>query len=284
MSSFQENQIRAMLALLDDHDEHTVNLVKKSLMQKGQDVMPSLLRAREIAEPNARERLESILDEMEFNQLETACGEWAAAQPVEPNLEEGAFLLAQFGYSGLDFKPYRQRLDEMANTLRSHLRHVTRPQSVIEKINRYLFDQEGFHGNTRHYYDPDNSYLNRVLDCKTGIPISLSLVYLLVTQRLGLPITGVGLPGHFILKYETPAFSTFLDAFNNGQPISKEECVRFLMNSGADVQEAYFAPATHREMILRMMRNLVFIYNQMKDKKRSQRLIRLIKAISGGSS
>jgi regulator of sirC expression with transglutaminase-like and TPR domain len=284
MSTIQENQIRAMLLLLDDHDEHTVDLVKQSLMQKGQDVMPSLLRAREIAEPNARVHLQSILDEMEFNQLETAYGEWATAKQGEPNLEEGAFLLAKVRYPDLDFRPYVQRLDEMALKLRNQLRNVTRPRTIIEKINRFLFDQEGFHGNTRHYYDPDNSYLNRVLDRKTGIPISLSLVYLLLTQRLGLPVTGVGLPGHFILKYETSAFSTYMDTFNNGQPISKEECIRFLMNSGAGIQESYFAPSTNQEMIVRMMRNLVFIYNQMKDKKRSQRLIRLIKAISGGSS
>ncbi len=269
-----------MLALLDDSDEHTVDLVKKSLMQMGQDVMPSLLRAREMADSNAREHLQSILDEMEFHHIETDFVTWATPHQGEPDLEEGAFLLAKFRCPDLDFIPYRQQLDEMALALKERLRHVSRPQSIIERSNRFLFDQEGFHGNAQHYYDPDNSYLNRVLDRRVGIPISLSLVYLLVTHRLGLPVIGIGLPGHFILKYETSTFSTYMDAFNKGQPVSREDCIRFLINSGAGVQNAYFAPATNREIIQRMMRNLVFIYNQAKDPKRSQRLIRLIKSIN----
>jgi len=283
MPSVQDNQIKAMLALLADEDERTVDLVKQTLVKIGLDAVPSLLKAGEMADSKAREELRSILEEIRLNHLESRFHHWASAvKDGEPDLEKGAFLLAEFRYPDLPIASYRRRLDEMAQVLGTHLHGVSHPRSVIEQINQYLFEEERFHGNTQDYYEPDNSYLNRVLDRKTGIPISLSLIYLLVTQRLGLPVTGVGLPGHFILKYDSFDSSIYLDAFNQGQILSREECVRFLLNSGYEIKETYFASASHREIILRMMRNLVYIYTQLKDDHRVARLKRLIQIL--GSS
>lgn len=284
MPSVQDNQIKAMLALLTDPDERTVDLVKQTLVSIGLDAVPSLLKAGEMADSKAREELRSILEEIRLNHLESRFHHWASAKDFEPDLEEGAFLLAEFRYPDLPIASYRKRLDEMAQVLGARLRRVSHPRSVIEQINQHLFEEEGFHGNTQNYYEPDNSYLNRVLDRKTGIPISLSLIYLLVTQRLGLPVTGVGLPGHFILKYDSFDSSIYLDAFNQGQILSREECVRFLLNSGYEIKEAYFASASHREIILRMMRNLVYIYTQFKDDHRADRLKRLIQILGSSFS
>lgn len=280
MPSIQNSQLKAMLTLLSDSDQRTVDIVKKSLTQMGQDIMPSLLRARKMADPTVQEHLQSILEDIEFNHLEMSFTEWASSSKENPDLETGAFLLAKFCYPDLDPEPYRQRLDRMAQVLTERLNSKDHPPVMIQKINQLLFKEEALRGDAQHYYDPDNSCLNRVLDRNTGIPISLSIVYLLVTQRLGLPIVGIGLPGHFILKYETPTFSAYIDAFNQGQLISREECIRFLINAGYGVQETYFSPATHREIIQRMMRNLVFIYNQMKDSRRADRLKRLVQLVS----
>ncbi|HEY5594858.1 MAG TPA: transglutaminase-like domain-containing protein, partial [Nitrospiria bacterium] len=111
---------------------------------------------------------------------------------------------------------------------------------------------------------------------RAGIPISLSIVYLLIAKRLDLPITGVGLPGHFMLKYDGEGFCLFLDAFNNGQILTRDECIRFLLNSGHEVQPGYFSPATVRDILTRMLRNLVYVYGQLKDKESAHRLTRLV--------
>ena len=146
-------------------------------------------------------------------------------------------------------------------------------------MNNYLFLEQGFHGNTKNYYDPDNSFINQILETKRGIPISLSVVYLLVSKRLNLPVMGVGLPGHFMLKFEQDGFCMFLDAFNNGQSLTREECVRFLLNSGYEIQEGYFSVATTRDIMIRVLRNLVYVYNQLKDKAKAQGLSRLIQIL-----
>ena len=284
MQLAQDNQIKAILTLLADPDERTVDLVKQTLVSIGEDAVPSLLKAGEIADSRGREQLKAILDEIRLNGLEERFRHWAVPHEPSPDLEEGIFLLAEFRYSDLVVEPYRRGLDEMAQVLGQRLQGITHPGSVLEQVNRFLFREEGFHGNVQDYYDPDNSYLNRVLDRKTGIPISLSVVYLLVTRRLGLPVSGVGLPGHFILKYESPDFSNYLDAFNQGQILTRGDCVRFLLNSGYEVKEDYFASVSSLEIILRMMRNLVYIYTQLEDHSRVQRLTRLIKILDGPSN
>jgi regulator of sirC expression with transglutaminase-like and TPR domain len=281
MSSAQENQIKAMLALLSDPDRETADLVRQTLVSIGPDAVPSLLKAGEMADSKGREQLRTILDEIRLNHLEDRFHHWAESGGSEPDLEQGVFLLAEFRYPDLVVEPYQRRLDEMAQVLGRRLRGIAHPGSILERVSQFLFHEEGFHGNVQNYYDPDNSYLNRVLDRKTGIPISLSVIYLLLARRLGLPVSGVGLPGHFILKYESPDFSNYLDAFNQGQILTRGDCVRFLLNSGYEVREDYFASVSNLEIVLRMMRNLIYIYTQLEDHPRVKRLTRLIKILGG---
>ena len=113
-------------------------------------------------------------------------------------LAEAALLIAQEEYQELDVTHYLHRLDVMAEAVRSTLGIELDPRRIVASINAYLFDEMGFHGNQTHYYDPRNSFLNDVLDRKTGLPITLAVIYLDLGRQVGLPIVGVGLPGHFI--------------------------------------------------------------------------------------
>jgi regulator of sirC expression with transglutaminase-like and TPR domain len=261
----QDGQIKAMVTLLADYDERTVELVRRSLMGMGEEAIPTLLRATEIGDTVVRRRLESILDDIQFRQVERSFSDWAAGSSEDSDLEEGAFLMARVACPGLDIEIYRKRLDGMAQSLRDTVQRLKNPRFVIQALNQYLFDKEQFRGNIENYYDPNNSYLNQVLDRRIGIPISLSVVYLLLARRLGLPVTGVGLPGHFILKYESADFTAYLDPFNEGQILSREDCLRFLSNSGYGDNENHLASVSNRNIILRMIRNLIYIYTQIKD-------------------
>ena len=273
-----DQQIKAMVTLLKDPDEGTADLVKKSLIGMGEEAIPSLVRAMQILDTGHRNHLEPILGEIRFTNLENAFGSWASPSEGDVDLEEGCFLLARFAYPDLDGRFYKERLDEMARAIKRTLKNVKRPQSVIQRINRYLFDEERFRGNIVDYYNPDNSYLNRVLDRKTGIPISLSVVYLLLAKRLGLPISGVGLPGHFILKYETPEFIAYIDAFHRGQILTRRDCLRFLTHSGHSADESFLMEVSHRNIMVRMIRNLAYIYKQAKAPDLVERLKRLTRA------
>jgi regulator of sirC expression with transglutaminase-like and TPR domain len=260
MIKMSDRQIRAMVSLLEDPDEHNAELVTQSLVGLGADAIPSIVRAFGMVPTGHHDRLESILDEIRLRQLETAFGQWAASG--SPDLEEGSFLVARFGDPDLDISLYKKKLDQLANDLRTLLKEIPQPPLILTMINQHLFEQEQFRGNIENYYDPDNSYLNRVLERKTGIPITLSVLYLLVARRLNLPVTGIGLPGHFILKYESPEYIAYLDPFHQGQILSRADCMRFLTHSGYTADDSYLAPVTDREIIIRMVRNLAYIYRQ----------------------
>ena len=276
MSPTLDHQLKAILTLLADRDERTADLVRQTLVDIGTDAVPSLEKAGEEANPYVRRQLQTLIKEIQRNDLEDRFRQYSSLENGAMDLEEGAFLVAQLRYPDLNVSVCCRELDRLAQEISGRLSRKSDPEDVIRRINHCLYSELGFHGNTQNYYDPDNSCLNRVLERRTGIPISLSVVYLLVAKRLGLPVMGVGLPGHFMLKYEQKDFCLFLDAFNNGQTLTRDECVRFLLNSGYEVHEGYFSAATSRDIVCRMLRNLAYVYNQLQDKDKVHQLTRLI--------
>jgi len=139
-------------------------------------------------------------------------------------LAEAALILACEEYPQLEISPYLDMLDNMANVAQQRLRPKDSPVERVEKINTVLFETFGFRGATEDYYDPRNSFFNDVLDRRVGIPITLSAVYMEVSRRLSFPIVGVGMPGHFLVKYSDRREEFFLDPFNRGEILTREDC------------------------------------------------------------
>src|SRR2546427_11095820 len=142
------------------------------------------------------------------------------------DLGHASLLIAREEYPDLDVHGYLERLDEMAREIRGRMKGTEGAKSQIAHLNRLLFEEMGFRGNREEYYDPRNSFLNDVLDRRIGIPITLAVLYVAIGERAGLPVRGVGMPGHFLVKY-APATSgeIFIDAFN-GRTLTREECAK----------------------------------------------------------
>ena len=182
------------------------------------------------------------------------------------NLAEAALVIAQEEYPGLDLAAYLQRLDELAASVRADVRPGLAPAEQIARLNHFLFVESGFSGNNDDYYDPRNSFLNDVLDRRTGIPITLSVVYSEVAQRLDLPVYGVSFPGHFLVKYVGEQ-EIIIDAFF-GTVIGTDECaqrLRGIYGDGARLDRGLLRPATAREILARMLSNLKQVYVQQND-------------------
>jgi len=178
-------------------------------------------------------------------------------------LAETALLMACEEYPQLTVAPYLDQLDEIAVRVKSTLKTDESPKGIALKINDVLFGQLGFHGNTDDYYDPRNSFFNDVLERRIGIPITLSTVYLEIARRLEFPISGVGMPGHFLLKYTNRTDEFFLDPFNHGQLLSQEDCKEKLKQMYGDslqFSEQLLDSVTHRQILARMLNNLKAIY------------------------
>ncbi len=169
-------------------------------------------------------------------------------------LDEAALLIAAHAYPDLDIGFEMQLLDGLAERC---------PEPTLEGWRRYLFVDQGFSGNVDDYYDPDNSFLNKVLERRTGLPITLSVLGLVVGRRLGLRLAGVGLPGHFLLRHETDGPPVFVDPFAGGRVLDREACIeRFRAVNGlsAPFVESYLDPVGPREILGRMLANLRAIY------------------------
>jgi regulator of sirC expression with transglutaminase-like and TPR domain len=179
------------------------------------------------------------------------------------DLVRAALLIARTSYPHLDEASYHQYLNGLANRLKSSLNRADQPTEIIAKLNRILFDEEGFRGNRHHYFDPDNNFLNRVIDRKLGIPITLSLVYIEVGRLAGLNLHGIALPGHFIAAHYSKSERILLDPFNEAKIISEEECHTFAGNrlgEKDDFNIHNLSPAKPKEILVRILRNLKAIY------------------------
>lgn len=191
-------------------------------------------------------------------------------------LDRAALTIAQGEYEWLDPDRYLRRLDEMAAELRPRLSPEEPLERLIAEVNHFLFGEEAFRGNLIDYYDPRNSYLNDVLDRRTGIPITLSLVYIEIGRRVRLPIQGVGLPGHFIVRCAGATETLLIDPFNQGRLLSEEDCaakVQELYGSSLRFRPEFLRPVTKREIISRVLANLKGCYLRRGDLRRALRAV-----------
>jgi regulator of sirC expression with transglutaminase-like and TPR domain len=137
------------------------------------------------------------------------------------------------------------------------------PLRTLKVLNAYLYEELGFEGNQTDYYNPQNSFLNDVLDRRTGIPITLALVYLSLAQRIAFPMEGIALPGHFLIRPVQSEMAIFVDAFNQGEILFEQDCEALLHKMFGDriaMREQFLAPATNRQFLARMLTNLKATY------------------------
>lgn len=205
-----------------------------------------------------------------------------ARDPQAPlDLAEVALGLARDEYSSLDVEGYLSELTAMARDLRPSLTGSL--ESRLSSLCRYLFHDLGFRGNVQHYYDPRNSYLNQVLDRRTGLPITLSLVCLAVGRRAGLEVAGVGLPGHFIAKVTDSGSELLFDPFHGGRWLTAEECELLVEQRTGQPFHATpeaLAAVSPAAFVLRMLTNLKAVYLQQGDFRRAARVIGRLRGLA----
>src|SRR5579863_5694302 len=198
-----EGQKAALLTLLADEDHSIYRKIRQRIVSFGPSAADWLRPHTLSRDPALRRRAQEIVLSFDRQAADDAFLGFCLKHGETFDLEEGAWKLAQTQYPDINVSGYQALLDSFASDISESLREVTAAEDILGVLNRYLFDELGFAGNEEQYHDPDNSYLNRVLDRRTGNPINLCLVYLLLARRLVLPITGIGLPGHFVCRFQS---------------------------------------------------------------------------------
>ncbi len=204
-----------------------------------------------------------------------------AGKPSDMNLDAAAMELARIEYPDLDAGHYIAELDRHAFAIADRAQDLNDGERFVEAANSYLFGDLALKGNQENYYTADNSFLNRVLDTRLGIPITLSVIYMEVARRLAKPVQGIGLPGHFLVRYDDGMYSTFIDPFHGGALVDEEGCRRLAQTESLDPSQ--LAPVERRSIVMRMVNNLRHVYFSAGDSAKALRVLDLLIAANPDS-
>jgi regulator of sirC expression with transglutaminase-like and TPR domain len=296
-----ENELAAMLKLLDDPDEEVVQSIEQHLLSLGSEAVELLEKYWNTdITGESQAKIEQLINKLQFTDLKEKLAEWYKS-PLK-DLFEGAYLITSFQYPNFS----RQELDNKLNKIKLdawlELKYDLTALEKVRILNHIFYDINGFKGDTATYHSPQNSFINTVLERKQGNPISLAIIYSIIAQRLNIPIFGVNLPQHFVLAYMdnypeyplefdedaphlTPELFSdvmfYINPFNKGLVFSKYNVDEFLRQLRLEPLDSYFLPCSNVEIIKRMIRNLVTAYKQTEQVDKIHQLAELMEILGG---
>ena len=257
-------QREALFRLLDDEDAAVSEVAKQRLISEGHGLIP-WLRPHTLSNNHLlRRRAREILLHFEALDADERMRSFCRRAGEDLDLEEGCLRLAQTRFPELNIEAYRALLDDWSTRVAEWLpddRNAA--EGVLSAMHTVLFQQLGLRGNETNYYEPENSYLSCVIDRRTGNPITLCTIVLLVGRRLGLPLVGIGLPAHFLCRYQSPTSQIYLDAFHGGRLLNRTDCVAFVNKLGRPFEDSFLQPVSPRRMLQRMCINLEHAYENL---------------------
>ena len=271
-----EPQVTALIKLLGDEDPMVHQAVKQKLISLGSDTQIWLKPCQLSGDATLRKHAKDIVQHFDRETADSRFMAYCLQDESQLDLEKGALLFAQTQHPEINPTAYSALLDDMAGQLREWLATSDPKERLLVRVNEFIFNKLGFTGNMENYYDPDNSFINTALNRRTGNPVSLCLVYVLLMRRLGFPVSGVGLPGHSVCRFMSATEEVYIDCFNLGKLLTRNDCIEHLTRCKHDIRDEYLQPMTTRRMLARMCGNLEQIYlelNQTEDATRVQRYL-----------
>lgn len=262
MHSIPQSEVKAIANLLKSSDINTLKLVEEQLKTFNIKTLKEINDKLPLDDIEARRLFSSIVLKIKREGLKEDFKDWSKNNSND--LESGAFLIASFSNPFLSSEQYSETLNSWRNILSVNLKKIklqNDPTSIINEINHFMFMELGFKGNKEFYYDTENSFIDKVIDKRLGNPILLSIIYLLLTTKLELPFSGVNMPAHFLIQYLDAFEPIFIDPFNQGEIITKTDCKEKIKTLKLVWQEDYLSSPTIKQIILRIMQNLINIYH-----------------------
>jgi regulator of sirC expression with transglutaminase-like and TPR domain len=275
-----DSQRVALVTLLADDDPAVYQTIRQKLLAQGAQAKDWLKTYSLHDDPVVRRRTKEIIQHFDKQAADNRFLAFCISHGEHFSVEQACWLLAQTEYPDINIVGYQAVLDDMAGELMVRIDFGAEPVGILAEINRYLFKDLGFKGNDKDYYDTRNSYLNEVLNRKLGNPISLCLIYLFIARRLRLPVAGIGMPGHFVCRFQSSMEEVFIDAFNGGRFWTKAECVKHLIMSGHSYHDRLLDPVSARRILIRICSNLHQIYVNLEQQENSARFQRYIVALT----
>jgi len=265
----EENEIKYLINLLDDPDRQVFKIVSEKIIDHGPEIVPGLEKAWETSfDQQMQEKIENIIHSIQFNHVKKELGEWAKTGGHD--LLYGVFLIAKYQYPELEMKDIESQIEVFRRDAWLEIHDNLTALEKVRVINHILFAIHNLSRNTTNFYSPRNSFINQVLETKKGNPISLSIIYLVIAQKLDLPIFGVNLPLNYILAYKESYYQEdpdnilfYINPYNQGNVLSRKDIDKFLHDQKIEPKKEFYLPCSNSVTVERMLRNLLFAYEKM---------------------
>lgn len=279
-----EKEINSLIRLLDDPDMEIFQHVEEKLSTLGPSVIGLLEKQWEKSfDALEQTRIENLIHKIQYKQVTEDLQKWY--KDGGHNLLEGLLIVNRYQYPTIDTQKLREQINEMHQLVLENKSDEVDPNDFVALINDVLYFKLGFSGNTSNYHDPQNSYLSQVLESRKGNPLLLACIYLLIAERMGLPIYGINLPKHFILGYAAQPGQLlvvhedilfYINAFNGGQIITQGDVLSYLRQLSLPIDEQYMMPCTNLDIIIRLLHNLQSAYEKLGQEQKAMDITRLI--------
>ncbi|MEM7549186.1 MAG: transglutaminase-like domain-containing protein [Bacteroidota bacterium] len=274
-----DGEVKALVSLLDDEDVEIVHEIEAKIKSLGEGVIPYLEEAWENSfNPVFQERLEDLIHHLQFDSLIYKLQDWRDNRTED--LLEGMWLVALYQYPDLELKKLRADLEQMYYDVWLEFKPDIHYIDQIKILNSVIFNKLKFSPNTKNFHSPGNSMINVVLESRKGNPISLCVIYMMIAQKLKIPIYGVNLPNLFILTYKTEQAQFYINAFNRGLIFTKQDIDSYLTNLNLSENEIFYEPTSNLEIIKRVFRNLVASFEKLGEHDKVEEIKLLMNSLS----
>ncbi|MBI34278.1 MAG: hypothetical protein CMP67_02835 [Flavobacteriales bacterium] len=271
----KQNQLNALIQLLDDPDEGVYRHIREKFMEMGLDAVPHLENNWESSEEIfVQQRIENLIHSIKSFDVFQQLKNWK--QNGGQNLLNGAILVAKYQYHNIDEEKIRSKINQIKQDVWIELNDDLTAFEKIKVLNHIIFNLHEYKGDRKDYHNPKNSFINRVLDSKKGSPLSIGILYAVIAQGLDIPVYGVNLPHHFILAYEdeflanfapeemaTPGILFYVNTFSGGAVFGKQDVLDFLKQIEIEPKEEFFKPCSNIAIVKRMITNICYSYEKV---------------------
>jgi regulator of sirC expression with transglutaminase-like and TPR domain len=276
-------EIKALISLLEDEDEHIATHVEEKIVSLGESMIPFLEEEWEGSiNPDVQKKIEELIHKLQYDALTNRFKTWKDEGAV--NLIEGMWLVNSYQYPDASLDSINKILEQIYYEAWLHVRTDMHPYDQIKALNHVLFKVYKFSANTKNFHSPANSMLHLALETKRGNPLTLCVIYLTIAQKLQLPVYGVNLPNLFILTYKHEGFQFYINVYNKGLMLSKADIDNYILQLNLNPVDIFYEPCSNLDIVKRALRNLALSFEKLNEAEKAVEVNKLLDAINDEGS
>ena len=271
-----QEDLKAMVSLLDDNDQEVVSIVENNIKNLGSEIIPFLEKEWESngLNPILQKKIEDLVHNLQYGNLKAEFKDWKENQ--NHDLLKGLWLIAKYQFPDLTLESLASELKKIQLEVWLKTDEKMHPNDMVKVLNQVIFQDLNFEPNIKNFHSTTNSMFNLVLSQKKGNPVALSCLYILLAEKMDLPIYGVNLPNLFVLIFDYPGYRFYINPFNKGQIFSEKDIDDYLKQMNMEPDPKYYKSCSNVEIIQRILTNLAFAYQKLGETDKQNEIDRFI--------